>query len=70
MSDGPNAVPLNRMRELLASLQQIDLVVKAHGLSGSRFRLTPLRNAMAFSFFAQMAFALRAPRFRGQSTKS
>ena len=28
MSDGPNAVPLNRMRELLANLQQIDLVVK------------------------------------------
>lgn len=28
MSDGPNAVPLGRMRELLESLQQIDLVVK------------------------------------------
>ena len=27
-SDGPNAVPLNRMRELLASLAEIDRVVK------------------------------------------
>lgn len=31
MSDGPNAVPLGRMRELLANLQQIDLVVKRMG---------------------------------------
>ncbi len=29
MSDGPNAVPLSRMRELLASLVAIDRVVKA-----------------------------------------
>ena len=28
-SDGPNAVPLHRMRELLASLAEIDLVVKS-----------------------------------------
>ena len=31
LSDGPNAVPLGRMRELLANLQQIDLVVKRMG---------------------------------------
>jgi 2-dehydro-3-deoxyphosphooctonate aldolase (KDO 8-P synthase) len=28
-SDGPNAVPLHRMRELLASLAEIDRVVKS-----------------------------------------
>ena len=31
LSDGPNAVPLNRMRELLESLVAIDSVVKASG---------------------------------------
>jgi 2-dehydro-3-deoxyphosphooctonate aldolase (KDO 8-P synthase) len=31
MSDGPNAVPLNRMKELLESLVAIDTVVKASG---------------------------------------
>jgi 2-dehydro-3-deoxyphosphooctonate aldolase (KDO 8-P synthase) len=31
LSDGPNAVPLNRMRELLESLVAIDTVVKASG---------------------------------------
>ncbi|WP_338844700.1 3-deoxy-8-phosphooctulonate synthase [Massilia sp. W12] len=31
LSDGPNAVPLGRMKELLANLQQIDLVVKRMG---------------------------------------
>ena len=31
LSDGPNAVPLNRMRELLESLQAIDSVVKKSG---------------------------------------
>lgn len=30
-SDGPNAVPLNRMRELLSTLKQLDAVVKANG---------------------------------------
>jgi len=29
-SDGPNAVPLEHMRELLGSLREIDRVVKAH----------------------------------------
>jgi len=36
-SDGPNAVPLEHMRELLASLQEIDRVVKARGLLETRF---------------------------------
>jgi len=31
LSDGPNAVPLNRMKELLASLVAIDRVVKGSG---------------------------------------
>jgi 2-dehydro-3-deoxyphosphooctonate aldolase (KDO 8-P synthase) len=31
LSDGPNAVPLNRMKELLESLVAIDTVVKARG---------------------------------------
>jgi len=31
LSDGPNAVPLNRMKELLASLVAIDKVVKGSG---------------------------------------
>jgi 2-dehydro-3-deoxyphosphooctonate aldolase (KDO 8-P synthase) len=31
LSDGPNAVPLNRMKELLESLVAIDTVVKASG---------------------------------------
>jgi 2-dehydro-3-deoxyphosphooctonate aldolase (KDO 8-P synthase) len=31
LSDGPNAVPLNRMRELLESLVAIDSVVKKTG---------------------------------------
>jgi 2-dehydro-3-deoxyphosphooctonate aldolase (KDO 8-P synthase) len=30
LSDGPNAVPLNRMKELLRSLVDIDSVVKAN----------------------------------------
>ena len=36
-SDGPNAVPLEHMRELLVSLQEIDRVVKARGLLETRF---------------------------------
>jgi 2-dehydro-3-deoxyphosphooctonate aldolase (KDO 8-P synthase) len=32
LSDGPNAWPLDRMRELLATLQAIDATVKASGL--------------------------------------
>lgn len=31
MSDGPNAVPLHKMKELLVSLQAIDQVIKASG---------------------------------------
>lgn len=31
MSDGPNAVPLHKMKELLVSLQGIDQVIKASG---------------------------------------
>jgi len=31
LSDGPNAVPLNRMKELLESLVAIDTVVKSSG---------------------------------------
>lgn len=31
MSDGPNAVPLHKMKELLVSLQEIDQVIKASG---------------------------------------
>jgi 2-dehydro-3-deoxyphosphooctonate aldolase (KDO 8-P synthase) len=31
LSDGPNAVPLNRMKELLESLVAIDAVVKKSG---------------------------------------
>ena len=31
LSDGPNAWPLGRMRELLETLMELDLVVKAHG---------------------------------------
>ena len=32
LSDGPNAVPLHRMRELLESLVEIDRAVKAGGM--------------------------------------
>jgi 2-dehydro-3-deoxyphosphooctonate aldolase (KDO 8-P synthase) len=28
LSDGPNAVPLNHLKDLLATLQQLDRVVK------------------------------------------
>jgi 2-dehydro-3-deoxyphosphooctonate aldolase (KDO 8-P synthase) len=30
LSDGPNAVPLQHMRELLGNLREIDRAVKAH----------------------------------------
>ncbi|HWD36422.1 MAG TPA: 3-deoxy-8-phosphooctulonate synthase [Casimicrobiaceae bacterium] len=33
LSDGPNAWPLSRMRELLETLKEVDAVVKAHGFS-------------------------------------
>jgi len=36
-SDGPNAVPLQHMRDLLAGLQEIDRVVKARGFIENRF---------------------------------
>jgi 2-dehydro-3-deoxyphosphooctonate aldolase (KDO 8-P synthase) len=37
-SDGPNAVPLARMKELLASLVQIDRVVKSAGFLETNFK--------------------------------
>ncbi|GAA4331136.1 3-deoxy-8-phosphooctulonate synthase [Pigmentiphaga soli] len=37
-SDGPNAVPLARMGELLASLAELDRVVKRHGFLETDFR--------------------------------
>jgi 2-dehydro-3-deoxyphosphooctonate aldolase (KDO 8-P synthase) len=37
MSDGPNAVPLNRMKELLATLMDLDRVIKRAGYLESSF---------------------------------
>ncbi|MES2104212.1 MAG: 3-deoxy-8-phosphooctulonate synthase [Pseudomonadota bacterium] len=37
MSDGPNAVPLGRMKELLATLIELDRVVKKNGFLESSF---------------------------------
>jgi 2-dehydro-3-deoxyphosphooctonate aldolase (KDO 8-P synthase) len=37
MSDGPNAVPLARMKELLTTLVDLDRVVKRHGFLESSF---------------------------------
>ena len=37
MSDGPNAVPLGRMKELLTTLVDLDCVVKRHGFLESSF---------------------------------
>ncbi|TXI88945.1 MAG: 3-deoxy-8-phosphooctulonate synthase [Burkholderiaceae bacterium] len=37
MSDGPNAVPLGRMKELLATLMDLDRVVKKNGFLESSF---------------------------------
>jgi len=37
MSDGPNAVPLGRMKELLATLQDLDRVVKRAGFLENGF---------------------------------
>ncbi len=37
MSDGPNAVPLGRMKELLTTLLDLDRVVKRHGFLESNF---------------------------------
>lgn len=31
-SDGPNAVPLSRMKELLTTLKALDVAVKANGM--------------------------------------
>jgi 2-dehydro-3-deoxyphosphooctonate aldolase (KDO 8-P synthase) len=33
LSDGPNAWPLKRMKELLATLQEIDALVKRRGFA-------------------------------------
>jgi 2-dehydro-3-deoxyphosphooctonate aldolase (KDO 8-P synthase) len=37
LSDGPNAVPLDQMKDLLATLLDLDRVVKQHGFLESRF---------------------------------
>jgi len=37
LSDGPNAVPLDQMKGLLATLTDLDRVVKQHGFLESRF---------------------------------
>jgi 2-dehydro-3-deoxyphosphooctonate aldolase (KDO 8-P synthase) len=37
LSDGPNAVPLDHMKDLLATLLDLDRVVKQHGFLESRF---------------------------------
>lgn len=37
MSDGPNSVPLNKMKSLLENLQQIDLIVKRMGYLEQEF---------------------------------
>jgi hypothetical protein len=37
LSDGPNAVPLAHMQDLLATLLDLDRVVKRHGFLESRF---------------------------------
>jgi 2-dehydro-3-deoxyphosphooctonate aldolase (KDO 8-P synthase) len=42
LSDGPNAWPLSRMRELLETLKEIDAVVKARGFAERRFNPQPL----------------------------
>jgi 2-dehydro-3-deoxyphosphooctonate aldolase (KDO 8-P synthase) len=36
-SDGPNAVPLHRMKELLTSLKELDAVTKRHGFLENNF---------------------------------
>ena len=33
LSDGPNSWPLGRMRDLLATLAELDRLVKAHGFA-------------------------------------
>jgi 2-dehydro-3-deoxyphosphooctonate aldolase (KDO 8-P synthase) len=37
LSDGPNAVPLDHMKDLLSTLIDLDRVVKRHGFLESRF---------------------------------
>jgi 2-dehydro-3-deoxyphosphooctonate aldolase (KDO 8-P synthase) len=37
LSDGPNAVPLGRMKELLTTLVEIDRIVKKAGFIESNF---------------------------------
>jgi 2-dehydro-3-deoxyphosphooctonate aldolase (KDO 8-P synthase) len=37
LSDGPNAVPLGQMKDLLTTLVELDRVVKRHGFLESRF---------------------------------
>jgi 2-dehydro-3-deoxyphosphooctonate aldolase (KDO 8-P synthase) len=37
MSDGPNAVPLGQMKNLLITLVELDRVVKRHGFLESQF---------------------------------
>ena len=38
MSDGPNAVPLGRMKELLTTLVELDRVVKRAGFLENDFK--------------------------------
>ena len=37
LSDGPNAMPLDQMKDLLSTLIDLDRVVKRHGFLESRF---------------------------------
>jgi len=37
-SDGPNAVPLNRMKDLLSTLVELDRVTKSNGYIEADFR--------------------------------
>jgi len=39
MSDGPNAVPLARMHNLLATLVELDRLIKSHGFAENDFGL-------------------------------
>lgn len=39
MSDGPNAVPLARMKNLLATLAELDRLIKSHGFAENDFGL-------------------------------
>jgi 2-dehydro-3-deoxyphosphooctonate aldolase (KDO 8-P synthase) len=38
LSDGPNAWPLDRMRELLATLKELDALVKRSGFAEQKLK--------------------------------